>query len=148
MPASWTIYGLRGIWLRNDASQISIHPRVGAVSPTFLGVFSYAATDCWRKIRQVTSTDIAILVWLAVGAGIAAGVFIVARSAVQLGSVAYRVMEKQISRGAATQQTALLSAAIVIGLVVTAIIAGYAIFAIFGTLLESTGSINTLNNGS
>jgi len=96
----------------------------------------------------VTSTDWAILVWLAIGAGIAAGVFVVARSAVQLGSVAYRVMEKQLTRGAATQQTALLTLAMVLALVVTAIIAGYAIFAIFGTLLESTGSINTLNNGS
>src|SRR5213083_2906560 len=101
----------------------------------------------WRKIRHVT-TEWAILIWLAIGAGIAGGVFIVARSAVQIGSVAYRVMEKQISRQAATRQTALLSLAMVVALVVTALIAGYAIFAIFGTLLESSGSINTLNNGS
>jgi hypothetical protein len=33
-------------------------------------------------------------------------------------------------------------------LLVTALIAGYAIFAIFGQLLEGTGSINTLGNGS
>jgi hypothetical protein len=148
MPASWTIYGLRGIWFENDASQNSIHPRVGAVSPTFLGDFSYGGADHWRKIRHVTSTDVSILVWLAVGAGIAGGVFLIARSAVQIGSVAYRVMEKQISRQAATRQTALLSVAMVAALVITALIAGYAIFAIFGTLLESTGSINTLNNGS
>ena len=96
----------------------------------------------------MTSTEGAILIWLAIGAGIAGGVFIVARSAVQLGSVAYRVMERQLSRGAATRETALASAAMIAALVVIAVIAGYAIFAIFGTLLESSGSINTLNNGS
>ena len=102
----------------------------------------------WRNIGHVTSTEWGILIWLAVGAGIAGGVFLIARSAVQIGSVAYRVMEKQLSRQAATRQTTLLSLAMVAALVVTAVIAGYAIFAIFGTLLESTGSINTLNNGS
>lgn len=94
------------------------------------------------------SVEAAILVWLAIGAGIAAGVFVVARSAIQIGSVAYRVMEKQLSGGAATRQTILLSAAVVGGIFVTALIAGYAIFAIFSQLLDTTGSINTLNNGS
>ena len=102
----------------------------------------------WRKIRHVTSADWGILIWLAIGAGIAAGVFLVARSAVQIGSLAYRVMEKQLSGQVATRQAALLSVAMIAALVVTAVIAGYAIFAIFGQLLESTGSINTLNNGS
>lgn len=96
----------------------------------------------------MTSTEVAILVWLAVGAGIAGGVFLIARSAVQIGSVAYRVMEKQLSREAATRETALLSVAMVVALLVTALIAGYAIFAVFGQLLDTTGSINTLNNGS
>jgi hypothetical protein len=36
----------------------------------------------------------------------------------------------------------------VAALVVTALIAGYAVFAIFGQLLDTTGSINKLNNGS
>jgi membrane-associated phospholipid phosphatase len=94
------------------------------------------------------SIEIAILIWLAIGAGIAAGVFVVARSAVQLASVAYRVMERQLTREAATRQTVLLSGAMLLALFVTAIIAGYAIFAIFGSLLESGGAINTLNNGS
>jgi hypothetical protein len=94
------------------------------------------------------SVEVAILVWLAVGAGIAAGVFVIARSAIQIGSVAYRVMEKQLSGGAATRQAAVLSIAMVAALIVTALIAGYAIFAIFGQLLDTTGSINTLNNGS
>jgi hypothetical protein len=102
----------------------------------------------WRKLRHVTSTDWGILIWLAVGAGIAGGVFLIARSAVQIGSVAYRVMEKQLSRGAATRQTALLSLAMIAALLITALIAGYAIFAIFGQILQGTGSINTLNNGS
>ena len=94
------------------------------------------------------SVEGAILIWLAIGAGIAAGVFVVARTAVQLGSVAYRVMEKQLSGGAATRQTMLLSGAMLVALFITAIIAGFAIFAIFGSILESGGAINTLNNGS
>ena len=102
----------------------------------------------WRKIRHVTSADWGILIWLAIGAGIAAGVFIIARSAVQIGSVAYRAMEKQLSGQAATRQAALLSIVMVAAILVTALIAGYAIFAIFGQLLDTTGSINTLNNGS
>jgi F0F1-type ATP synthase assembly protein I len=106
------------------------------------------AGDGWRKLRHVTSTEWGILIWLAIGAGIAGGVFLVARSAVQIGSVAYRVMEKQLSSQAATRQAALLSLAMIAALLVTALIAGYAIFAIFGQLLETTGSINTLNNGS
>jgi len=104
--------------------------------------------DEWRKLRHVTSTEWGILIWLAIGAGIAGGVFLVARSAVQIGSVAYRVMEKQLSGQAATRQAALLSLAMIAALLVTALVAGYAIFAIFGQLLETTGSINTLNNGS
>ena len=42
----------------------------------------------------MTSVEGAILVWLAIGVGIAGGVFIVARSAVQIASVAYKVIEK------------------------------------------------------
>jgi hypothetical protein len=99
----------------------------------------------WRKLRHVTSAEWGILIWLAIGAGIAAGVFVIARSAVQIGSVAYRAMEKQLSGQAATRQAAMLSLAMAAALVVTALIAGYAIFAVFGQLLETTGSINTLN---
>lgn len=54
-------------------------------------------------------------------------------------------MEKQLSAGTATRQAALLSLAMIAALFVTALIAGYAIFAIFGQLLDTTGSINTLN---
>jgi hypothetical protein len=83
------------------------------------------------------SMEVAILVWLAIGAGIAGGVFLVARSAVQIGSVAYRVLEKQLSSKEATRQTAVLTMAMVAALLVTALIAGYAIWFIFGTLLDS-----------
>jgi len=83
------------------------------------------------------SIEGAILVWLAIGAGIAGGVFLVARSAVQIGSVAYRVIEKQLTAKEATQQTAILTLAMVAALLVTALIAGYAIWFIFGTLLDN-----------
>lgn len=94
MPASSTIYGLRGIWSENDASQISVHPRVGEVSGTQSGVYP-------RRRIDGMSVEAAILMWLAAGAGIAAGVFVVARSAIQIGSVACRVMEKQLTGDAA-----------------------------------------------
>jgi len=83
------------------------------------------------------SIEGAILVWLAIGAGIAGGVFLVARSAVQIGSVAYRVIEKELTTREATQQTAVLTMAMVAALLVTALIAGYAIWFIFGTLLDT-----------
>src|SRR5437870_9082060 len=114
---------------------------MGAVSAVFHGDFSMSAGYGWRKIRHVT-TEWAILIWLAIGAGIAGGVFLVVRPAVQIGSVAYRVMEKQLSRQAATRQAAVLSVAMVAALAVTGLIAGYAIFAIFRPLLDTTGSIN------
>ena len=85
----------------------------------------------------MTSTEGAILVWLAVGAGIAGGVFVVARSAVQIASVAYRVMEKQLDARAATRETTLLGLAMVAALAVTAFVAGYAILVIFAALLEN-----------
>jgi hypothetical protein len=90
----------------------------------------------------VTSVEGAILVWLAIGVGIAGGVFIVARSAVQIASVAYRVIEKEMDAKTATRQTTLLSLAIVAALIVTAVIAGFAILVMFATLLEGSGLIN------
>lgn len=80
--------------------------------------------------------------WLAIGIGIAGGVFIVARSAVQIASVAYRVIEKDIDARTATRQTTLLSLAMVAALIVTAVVAGYAILVMFSTLLEGSGLIN------
>ncbi len=90
----------------------------------------------------MTSVEGAILVWLAIGVGIAGGVFIVARSAVQIASVAYKVMEKEMDARTATRQTTLLSLAIVAALIVTAVIAGFAILVMFATLLQGGGLIN------
>ena len=90
----------------------------------------------------MTSVEGAILVWLAIGVGIAGGVFIVARSAVQIASVAYRVIEKEMDARTATRQTTLLSLAIVAALIVTAVIAGFAILVMFATLLQGSGLIN------
>ena len=90
----------------------------------------------------MTTVEGAILVWLVIGIGIAAGVFVIARSAVQIGSVAYRVIEKEMDTRTATRQTTLLSLAIIATLVVTAVVAGYAILVIFATLLQNSGVTN------
>jgi len=90
----------------------------------------------------VTSVEGAILVWLAIGIGIAAGVFVIARSAVQIASIAYRVIEKEVDARTATRQTTLLSLAMLAALVVTAVVAGYAILVMFATLLEGSGLID------
>jgi len=74
--------------------------------------------------------------------GIAAGVFIVARSAIQIASVAYRVIEKEMDGRTATRQTGLLGLAMIAALIVTAVVAGYAILVMFATLLEGSGLIN------
>lgn len=67
-----------------------------------------------------------------------------ARSAVQIASVAYRVIEKEMDARTATRQTTLLTLAMVAALIVTAVVAGYAILVMFATLLEGSG----LTNGS
>ena len=81
--------------------------------------------------------EVAILVWLAIGIGIAGGVFLISRIAVQLATVAYKVIEKQMDTRTATQQTGLLSLAIFAALAATAVIAGYAILVLFASLLQS-----------
>ena len=83
------------------------------------------------------SVEGAILIWLAIGVGIAGGVFLVARTAVQMATVAYRVIEKQMDTRTATRQTGLLSLAMLAALATTAVIAGYAILVLFASLLES-----------
>ena len=79
----------------------------------------------------------AILLWLAIGVGITAGVFLISRIAVQLATVAYKVIEKQIDTRTATRETGLLSLAILAALAATAVVAGYAILVVFGSLMES-----------
>ena len=83
------------------------------------------------------SVEIAILIWLAIGIGVAAGVFLISRIAVQLATVAYKVIERQMDTRTATRETGLLSLAILAALAATAVIAGYAILVLFGSLLES-----------
>ena len=88
------------------------------------------------------SIEGAILVWLAIGIGIAGGVFLVARTAVQMATVAYKVIEKQMDTRTASRQTGLLSLAMLAALAATAVIAGYAILTLFASLLESSLSGN------
>jgi hypothetical protein len=88
------------------------------------------------------SIELAILIWLAIGIGITAGVFLVARTAVQLATVAYKVIEKEMDTRTATRQTGLLSLAMLAALAATAVIAGYAILVVFASLLQSNVSGN------
>lgn len=78
-----------------------------------------------------------MLLWLAIGVGITAGVFLISRIAVQIAGVAYKVIEKQMDARTATRQTGLLSLAILAALAATAVTAGYAILVVFASLLES-----------
>jgi hypothetical protein len=88
------------------------------------------------------SIEGAILHWLGIVLGITAGVFLISRIAIQIATVAYRVIEKQIDSRTATRQTGLLSLAILAALAATAVIAGYAILVVFASLLESGLSRN------
>ena len=83
------------------------------------------------------SVEGAILLWLAIGVGITAGVFLISRIAVQLATVAYKVIEKEMDTRTATRETGLLSLAILAALAATAVVAGYAIIVVFGSLMES-----------
>ena len=55
----------------------------------------------------------AILIWFIVGAGIAAGAFVLARSTIQIASVGYSVLEKRLDPRVATRQTIALTLAAV-----------------------------------
>ncbi|HEY8648211.1 MAG TPA: hypothetical protein VIM50_02445 [Candidatus Limnocylindria bacterium] len=81
----------------------------------------------------------AILIWFIVGAGIAAGAFVLARSAIQIASVGYGVLEKRLDPRVATRQTVLLTVAALAALVATSIIAGIAILAILQGLINASG---------
>ena len=81
----------------------------------------------------------AILIWFLVGAGIAAGAFILARSAIQIASVGYGVLEKRLDPRVATRQTILLTFAALAALVATSIIAGIAILAMLQGLINASG---------
>lgn len=81
----------------------------------------------------------AILVWFLVGAGIAAGAFILARSAIQIASVGYGVLEKRLDPRVATRQTILLTLAALAALMATSLIAGTAILAMLQGLINASG---------
>ncbi|HEY6958432.1 MAG TPA: hypothetical protein VI814_06400 [Candidatus Limnocylindria bacterium] len=85
------------------------------------------------------SIEVAILIWLAIGVGITAGVFLIARTAVQMATVAYKVIEKQMDAKTATRQTGVLSLVILGALAATAFVAGYAILVVFASLLDGSG---------
>lgn len=83
--------------------------------------------------------EIAILIWFLIGAGIAAGAFILARSAVQIASLGYGVLEKRLDPRVATRQTILLTVAALIALVATSVVAGIAILALLQGLINASG---------
>jgi hypothetical protein len=83
--------------------------------------------------------EVALLVWFVVGAGIAAGAFIIARSAIQIASVAYNVLEKRLDPRVATRQTILLTLGGLAAVVATSIIAGIAILAMLQGLISASG---------
>jgi len=83
--------------------------------------------------------EVAILVWFVVAAGIAAGAFMIARSAIQIASVAYNVLEKRLDPRVATWQTILLTLGGLAAVIATSIIAGIAILAMLQGLINSSG---------
>ena len=80
-----------------------------------------------------------ILIWFLIGAGIAAGAFVLARSAIQIASVGYSVLEKRLDPRVATRQTILLTLAALAALIATSVIAGIAILAILQGLINASG---------
>jgi len=83
--------------------------------------------------------EIAILIWFVVGAGIAAGAFILARSTIQLASIAYNVLEKRLDPRVATRQTIMVTLAAIAALVATSVVAGIAILAMLQGLVNASG---------
>ena len=83
--------------------------------------------------------EMGILIWFVVGAGIAAGAFVLARSAIQIASVAYNVHEKRLDPRVATRQTIALTLAAAAALVATSVIAGIAILAMLQGLINASG---------
>jgi len=85
----------------------------------------------------VTAIENALLVWLVIGIGITAGVFIVARAAVQIAEVAYRVLEKRLDPQVASRQTILLMLAMLLAGFAVAVIAAISIAFFLGSLLQN-----------
>ena len=83
--------------------------------------------------------ELALLMWFVIGAGIAAGAFVLARSAIQIAAVAYNVLEKRLDPRIATRQTIALTLAGIAALVATSVIAGIAILAMLQGLVDASG---------
>jgi hypothetical protein len=81
--------------------------------------------------------ELQILIWVVVGAGITAGVFLLARAVVEVGAVAYAAIERNITRRQATERSAALLGGAVVALVATAIIAAIAVLTLFAGLLQN-----------
>jgi hypothetical protein len=81
----------------------------------------------------------AMLVWVVVGAGITAGVFLIARAIVEVSAVAYAYVERTISRGDALRRGGALMAGAGAALLVTAVIFAIAVLAMFAALLSTSG---------
>jgi hypothetical protein len=86
--------------------------------------------------------ETALLIWFVVGAGIAAGAFILARTAIQIASVAYNVLEKRLDPRVAARHTIVLTLGAIAALVATSVIAGIAILAMLQGIINASG----LNN--
>ncbi len=82
--------------------------------------------------------ELVILGWALVFAVVTAGAFIVARSVVQIASVAYNVIEKRLDRRTATRQTVLLTVGGMVALVATALVASFAILVVLASFLEGS----------
>lgn len=83
--------------------------------------------------------ELALLIWFVIGAGIAGGAFLIARSAIQIASIAYNVLEKRLDPRVATRQTIALTLGGIAALVATSIIAGIAILAMLQGLITASG---------
>jgi hypothetical protein len=81
----------------------------------------------------------AMLVWVVVGAGITAGVFLVARAVVEVSAIAYAYVEKQMKGREAAERSVALIAGAGAALAVTALIFAIAVLAIFAALLSTSG---------
>jgi hypothetical protein len=77
-------------------------------------------------------------VWVIVGAGITAGVFLIARAIVEISGIAYAYVERTIGRREAMQRGAALMAGAGAALAVTAVIFALAVLAIFAAVLSSS----------
>ena len=83
--------------------------------------------------------EIGILIWFVIGAGIAAGAFVLARSVIQIAAVAYNVLEKRLDPRIATRQAIALTLAAVAALIATSVIAGIAMLAMLQGLINASG---------